>query len=454
MDILGSIPLVGPVLVQVLTFVVGLSIIVAIHELGHLMVGRWCGIKAKVFSVGFGKVLWSRTDRHGTRWQVAVVPLGGFVKFLGDMDPASAGRADENEIPPEERRHAFHNAGLVARTLTVLAGPVANFLLAIGLFFGIALTGYMASDEPVVGNIDMTHAEEISGLQVDDRVLEVDGVPTATFGEMLRALSDSNGRVAPALVERDGERLTIDVRYVSPPVVTSIQIGGAGFDAGLRPGDVLLSVKGEPVGSAREVQRLITDLAAGAPAGIVVRRSGEEVEVTVVPNLVERPDPETGELRPIPFVGINMHDTGIEPLLVPASVSESAYFAVWRLWRIVSDTMLYLKEIVFGSADASELAGPIGIAKVLSTAADQGISDYLGVIAFLSAAIGFFNLLPIPVLDGGHLMFYLAEAIRGRPNNETVVRYGTMAGLSLLLLLMVYVTFNNDLGLGAWFAGL
>ncbi|HLS18334.1 MAG TPA: site-2 protease family protein, partial [Paracoccaceae bacterium] len=123
-------------------------------------------------------------------------------------------------------------------------------------------------------------------------------------------------------------------------------------------------------------------------------------------------------------------------------------------WRIIADTVLYLKEIALGGADASELSGPIGIAKVLSTAADQGIADFLTVIAFLSTAIGFFNLLPIPVLDGGHLMFYLVEAIRGRPNSEVVVRYGTMIGLSVLLLLMVYVTFNNDLGLGAWLSQL
>lgn len=453
MDIVGSVPLVGPVLAEVLTFVIGLSIIVAVHELGHLMVGRWCGIRAQVFSIGFGKVLWSRADRHGTKWQVAAVPLGGYVKFLGDMDPASAGRADENEIPPEERRHAFHNAGLIARTLTVLAGPVANFLLAIGLFFAIAMTGHSASDEPVVAAID-TGAEAITGLEAGDRVLRVGGEPTATFAEVLEQLSTSGGDVVPVVVEREGQQLEIEASYASPPIVSSIEIGGAGFQAGLRPGDRLLSVEGRQVASAADVQRIILGLEANAPASFTVGRAGKEIDLTVAPNLVDRPDPETGEMRSVPFLGIGMQNTGIQPLLVPASVEDAARFAVVRLWRIIADTVLYLREIISGGADASELAGPIGIAKVLSVAADQGIADYLTVIAFLSAAIGFFNLLPIPVLDGGHLMFYLAEAIRGRPNSETVVRYGTMAGLSLLLLLMVYVTFNNDLGLGAWFAQL
>ncbi|MEM1161182.1 MAG: site-2 protease family protein, partial [Pseudomonadota bacterium] len=138
MDLLQSIPLIGPLLGWVLPFLIVLSIVVAIHELGHLMVGRWCGIKAEVYSIGFGKVIWSRADKHGTVWQIAVLPLGGYVKFLGDMDPASAGQVDDSEIPPEERRHAFHNAALWKRTLTVLAGPVANFILSIVVIAGLA----------------------------------------------------------------------------------------------------------------------------------------------------------------------------------------------------------------------------------------------------------------------------------------------------------------------------
>ena len=153
MELLNSIPLIGPILFWVLPFVIVLSIVVAIHELGHLMVGRWCGIKAEVYSIGFGKVLWSRKDKHGTVWQVALLPFGGFVKFLGDMDPASAGQVDDSEMDPAERKHAFHNAALWKRALTVLAGPVANFLLSIIIFFGIALYSGKASDEPVIAEL-------------------------------------------------------------------------------------------------------------------------------------------------------------------------------------------------------------------------------------------------------------------------------------------------------------
>ena len=139
MEFVNSIPLIGPVLFWVLPFLVVLSIVVAIHELGHLMVGRWCGIHAEVFSVGFGKVLWSRTDKHGTQWQIAALPLGGYVKFLGDMDPASAGQVDDSQLSESDRHRAFHNAALWKRAATVVAGPVANFILSFAIFFGLAL---------------------------------------------------------------------------------------------------------------------------------------------------------------------------------------------------------------------------------------------------------------------------------------------------------------------------
>src|SRR5690625_3907967 len=232
MDIFASVPLIGPFLGQVLTFLIGLSIIVAVHEFGHLMVGRWCGIRAEVFSIGFGKVLWSRHDRHGTKWQIAAIPLGGFVKFLGDMDPASAGKVAESELPPEARRHAFHNAGLLARTLTVLAGPVANFLMAIALFFAIAMTGHTASEEPVIAGINAEQAGEVTGLAAGDRVLQVGDTRVESFSELIAALSASGGEPVGVLVERDGRTVNDDARYASPPMASSSEIGGAGFESG------------------------------------------------------------------------------------------------------------------------------------------------------------------------------------------------------------------------------
>lgn len=450
MEILGSVPLLGPILTTVLPFLVTLSIVVAVHEYGHLLVGRLCGIRAEVFSIGFGKVLWSRTDRSGTRWQIAALPLGGYVKFLGDMDPASAGTADDSDIPTEDRPHAFHNAALWRRALTVLAGPIANFLLSAVIFFGLAFTGEKSSDEPVVAAITAESPQDVTGLQAGDRVLEVDGVVTATFADVLDQLARANGRPTPVLVERGDEMREVEVRYVSPPVVTSLVADGAAIGAGMRPGDRFVAVAGRPVTTARDVQLAIADLPPGEPVRFTVVRGGKEMDLTITPKLRENVHPETGELETIPFLGIGLQQTGIEPLMVPTTLGESLQFSVMRVWRIVADTVLYLKEMIFFGADTTQLSGPIGIAKHSADAASHGPLTFLHFVAFVSTAIGLLNLFPIPVLDGGHLMFYLAEAIRGRPNNETVVRYGTMAGLSLLLLLMFYVTFNNDLGLGAW----
>lgn len=451
METLGGVPLLGPILTMVLPFLITLSIIVAVHEYGHLLIGRLCGIRAEVFSVGFGKVLWSYTDRRGTRWQIAALPLGGYVKFLGDMDPASAGRADDADIPPEDRPHAFHNAALWRRALTVLAGPVANFLLSAAIFFGLALTGEKSSDEPVVAAITAENPQDVTGLQAGDRVIEVDGVVTATFAEVMDQLARTNGRLVPVLVERGDAMREVQVHYVSPPVVTSLVADGAAIGAGVRPGDRFMAIAGQPVTTARDVQLAIADLPPGEPVRFTVLRDGEPMDLTITPKLRENVHPETGELETIPFLGIGLQQTGIAALTVPTTLGESVRFSVLRVWRIVADTVLYLKEMIFFGADTSQLSGPIGIAKHSANAASQGPLTFLQFVAFVSTAIGLLNLFPIPVLDGGHLMFYLAEAIRGRPNSETVVRYGTMMGLSLLLLLMVYVTFNNDLGLGAWF---
>lgn len=452
MELIASVPLFGPFLALIVPFLIVLSIVVTVHELGHLMVGRWCGIKARVFSLGFGRVLLARTDRHGTQWQLALLPLGGYVKFLGDMDPASAGQGDDSDIPPEERPHAFHNAALWRRTLTVLAGPVANFLLSMAIFFALAVGGDKASDVPVIAGISAEQQGDVTGLEVGDRVLSVGGVETPTFGAVIDELSRTNGEPIPVTVERDGQTETVQATYISPPVVSMLMADGAAAGAGMHPGDRFLKIDGQPVRSARDVQLAIADLPPGEPITFDLLREGHPIEMTITPQVRERPDPVTGKTERMPFLGIAMQDTSVAPVLVPATIGDAGEYAVYRVWRIISDTVLYIKAMIFAGADTSQLSGPIGIARHSADAASAGPLHLLNFVAFVSTAIGLLNLFPIPVLDGGHLVFYLAEALRGKPNNETVVRYGTMAGLSLLLLLMVYVTFNNDLGLGAWFS--
>ena len=445
MELISGIPVLGPFV----SFVIVLSIVVAIHELGHLMVGRWCGIRAEVFSIGFGKVLWSRRDRHGTVWQVAMLPFGGFVKFLGDMDPASARQADDSELRPEDRAYAFHNAALWKRTLTVAAGPVANFLLSLIIFFGLALQSDKYSDLPVIGSID-ADARGIVGFAEGDRILAVNGTETPDFPSAVRLLNEASGAPVEAVVERDGRRITTEVTYATPPLITDLSATGAAIAAGLRPGDIIVEINGSPIASSRELALRATSMSVDGPSAVRIDRDGELLDFEITARLVTRENPETGLVEPVPTLGVMLGEIGMHPPMEPTTLSDAANYAVGAVWRIVSDTVLYIHQMLFKGADTGALSGPIGIAKHSADAAKAGGLALLQFVAFVSTAIGLLNLFPIPVLDGGHLLFYLTEAIRGKPASETIVKFGTMAGLSLLLLLMVFVTFNNDLGLGDW----
>ncbi len=443
MELLAQIPLIGGTLAVVVPFLVVLSIVVFVHEYGHYIVGRWCGIKAEVFSIGFGKVLWKWTDRRGTRWQVAVLPLGGFVRFVGDMNPASAGHADEGDLTPEERKAAFHNAGLLRRTLTVAAGPCANFLLSVVIFAGIILALGAPSNDPVIGLIGPEAVEDV-GLEPGDRVLSISGQEVADFGDIISILARTNGVPQSAMVERGGDVRQITVRYHRIPQIAQITPGMPAARAGLLSGDVFVSIDGAPVNSYRELQLIVSDKLHGAEIEIEIDRDGERLAFRFVPELVMRQHPVTDEKVLLPTMGIRGTAlAGIEPEREPVAIYRALGGGVIQTWSIISGTMIYIGDMVFKGADTSQLGGPIRIAEISGDAAKRGFSSVLWLIAVLSTSIGLINLFPIPILDGGHLMFYAVEFVRGRPVGEVWMRVGTMIGLSLVLLLMVFATYND-----------
>ncbi len=269
---------------------------------------------------------------------------------------------------------------------------------------------------------------------------------------MLTELLRSNGREGPAQIERDGAQIESLVRYVTSPRVTGVSSDGAAIAAGIIPGVVIVEINGTEVASTRHLILMGVDLTVGEEITVRVDRNGELMDFNFAPRWVERSHPETGELMPLPTMGVMLGEQGIAAPTVDTTVSDAALYAVNRVVTIVTDSVNYINQMLFKGATTDHLSGPIGIAKHSANAANAGLTNFLMFVAFISTAIGFMNLLPIPILDGGHLMFYAAEAIRGRPANETIVKYGTLAGFSLLILLMVFVTFNNDLGLGAWLA--
>lgn len=441
MELLAEIPGIGA-LRSLGAFLLVLSVVVFVHELGHYLVGRWCGIRARVFSIGFGRPLLGWTDGHGTRWQIAMLPLGGYVKFVGDMDPASVNSEDDG-LTEEERRVAFHRASVWRRTLTVAAGPVANFLLSIAVFAGILVYVGQPSNEPVIGDIDHAIAAEV-GLRAGDRVLEVEGKKVNAFSDIINFLAEREGAPARVLVERDGREQEVTVRFVRAPRIVEVVPGTPAARAGLQPGDVFLSINGVKVESYRDVQLLTAESPPGKPMEMEILRDGRRIQVSLVPELVERAHPLTGEIKTIPTMGIRGSAfAGIEPRMVGVPLHRALWGGMLQTWRIVSGTLIYLADMLFAGADPSQLGGPIRIAEVSGDAASQGAMSLIWLIAVLSSSIGLINLLPIPVLDGGHLLFYVLEALRGRPVGETWMRIGTMVGLSLVILLMVFATYND-----------
>ncbi|MCL5777469.1 RIP metalloprotease RseP [Limibaculum sp. FT325] len=443
MELLSAVPFVGGALGAIVPFLVVLGIVVFVHEYGHYIVGRWCGIDAEVFSVGFGPKLVGWTDRRGTHWQIAALPLGGYVRFVGDMDPASAGKADDGDLTPEQRKHAFHNARLWRRAATVAAGPMFNFILSFVIFAALALAVGRASNAPVIGELRPELAGQVD-LRPGDRILAVAGQPVETFGEIIAAFVRANGAEVEVEVERDGEKLAVPVSYRLASRIDYVNPGMPASRAGLVAGDVIVAIDGQPVASFYDLQLVTAAKPAGQEIVIDVTRDGELMTFRFMPDMVERPHPVTGETQPLPTIGIRAIGLGgIDPTLEPRGLGEALESGFAQTTRIVTGTINYVGDLIFANADPGQLGGPIRIAQISGEKAEEGLMSFVYLIAIISTSIGLLNLFPIPVLDGGHLMFYAAEALRGRPVGNAAIRVGTMIGLSLVLLLMVFATYND-----------
>ena len=442
MNFLSDIPLIGGPLAVIVPFLLLLGIVVFVHEYGHYIVGRWCGIKAETFSVGFGKPLFGWTDRHGTRWQIAALPLGGFVKFVGNMDVASAASSDEG-LSEEERKHAFHNASILARSLTVVAGPMANFLLSIVLYAAIAFTLGQPSKAPVVGSVDPDFAD-ILPFEPADRITHVGGEAVETWVDMVRALQLTSGEPTEIDLVRDGQQMVVTTRFLQEPVVSQIRPGYPAAQAGVAAGDKIVSVNGAPVKSFHELRVVTAELPLNTEIDLVVERDGAKRTFTFTPDVNTREHPITGDMVEQATMGVSTSSLGgLTSAREARGVVDSLIVGINQTWGIIVMTITFIGDMLFTSADTSGLGGPIGIAQVSASQAEAGLFQFLGLVALLSTSIGLLNLFPIPILDGGHLVFYAAEAIRGRPLGERVMNGAMMVGLSLVLLLMVFATYND-----------
>lgn len=445
MELLNAIPVIGPILGSVLPFLVVLGVVVFVHEYGHYIVGRWCGIHAETFSIGFGKELFGWVDKRGTRWRLAALPLGGYVKFLGDADASSSGVDEETmaHLNPEQRTHSFPGAALWRRAATVGAGPVANFLLSISIFAASALYLGLPDERPLIGEVTAEGAA-FTQLQTGDLVLAVDGAPVDDFSAFVEAATVGGVGVHVLTVDRGGERISVETAPLIPPVATRVVEGAPAEAAGMLAGDVMIAVDGAPVTSFSDVQAGIK--AAGeAPVTVTVRRETGDVDLTVTPKMNPIPQAD-GSVEMRPLIGVSGTPLVRSALYTPGPL-EAIGFGAERTWGVVANTFSYLDKIITGQADASGLGGPVRIASMSGAAAENGIGALIGMIALISTSIGLINLFPIPVLDGGHLVFYAIEAVRGKPLSNRVAEAATGVGLALVIALMAFVTWNDISGL-------
>lgn len=432
----------GGGLFTLLSFIVALSIIVTVHEYGHYIVGRWSGIHAEVFSLGFGPVLASRIDKRGTRWQVAAIPLGGYVKFLGDANAASAGRDEETlaRLSDRERRHTMHGAPLWARAATVFAGPGFNFILSVLIFAGFAYGTGVVRETPVVGALAVLPGGT-GELRPGDEILAVGGTPVATSEEFVSHTDEAAGTSeVQYLIRRDGQELSVSGPVFDPPRVSAVMAKSAAMDAGLQPDDVILAADGAELARFGDLYSLVR-ASEGKPLVLTIWRAGETLTTTLTPR--ERPVPAAGGgFETVWQIGV-LAGSSFELATRDPGAYEALSLGVKATYRYVEGTFAAIGSMFAGKISSCTVSGAITIAQVSGEAASRGLGDFLWMIAALSTAVAFANLLPIPVLDGGHLVFHAYEWARGRPPSDRVMNIAMSIGLFLVLALMMFGILND-----------
>lgn len=361
----------------IVPFLFVLTVVVFFHELGHFAVARWCGVGVRTFSVGFGPELFGATDKHGTRWMLSAIPLGGYVKFAGDENAASVpDNAELAKMSAEEQQEAFHLKPLWQRAAVVVAGPLANFILAIVIFAGVFVTL--------------------------------------------------------------GERVTV-------PRIDTVQEGSAAQAAGVEGGDVVVAIDGEPIETFAQVQRIVS-FSAERPLAFTLDRAGTLLDLTIVPDRREIDD-GFGNMQRVGVIGVVHEADADDVTIIEYGPLEATGRAVEQTGLVITQSLTYIGRILVGQESPDQLSGPVRVAKISGDVATLGFLALLQLTAVISVSIGMVNLFPIPMLDGGHLAFYAAEAVRGKPLSERSQEIGFRIGLAMVMFLMVFATWNDIVNL-------
>ncbi len=423
------------------SFLVAIVVIVTVHEFGHYIVGRWTGIQAEVFSLGFGRRLYAWTDKRGTRWQIAALPLGGFVRFKGDRDAASTlDQGTVKGLSAAETRQTMAGAPLWARAATVVAGPLANFLLAFVLFAAVILWKGVAVDIPTIGALK-TVPFAAPHLQLGDTITAMEGQATpdlATFLSVADTLSDK--AVVRYQVSRLGQAVTLYGPNPLPPYAVSVLSYSAAEDVGIQSGDVILKAEGQDIASFSQLSTLIA-ASGGAPIGLKLWRAGKTLEVTLTPRSRDLPTTDGG-FETSWKIGIK-GGMIFDPLVRTPSLTEAVGVAWQQGWDMTKVNLTAVPEMVSGKISTCNLSSPINMAGAFGVAARSGWGSFVNLLALVSLSIGLFNLFPIPVLDGGWLVFFGYEAITGRKPNARATQVLTVIGVALLIALMLLAVLND-----------
>jgi len=441
LDLIGLLPSFGNFFYTIAAFVVVLSIIVAVHEYGHYIVGRWSGIHADVFSIGFGPVLAKGTDKRGTVWQIAAFPLGGYVKFAGDSSAVSGKDGDGiAQMDAAQRRRTMHGAPLWARAITVAAGPIFNFIFAFFVFASVLMYQGVAVDEPVVGEITALPAQPFE-LAAGDRILAVEGVETETLADFLQSADAMPAQsVLRYTVERAGRVMDVTGPHPQPPLAGNVQMKSAARDAQMQAGDVITAINGIEIATFGELRDMVA-ASGGNALELRVWRDGRELELTMVPRSTDLPLASGGfETRYL--IGLSSGAVFEYGTRTPG-VLEVSGIAADQIWRVIRTSLEGLYYMVVGQISTCNLSSPIGIAEASASMASDGLLEFVWFIAVLSVAIGLLNLFPIPPLDGGHLVFHAYEAVMRRPAGDKAMQILITIGLTLVLTLFAFALFND-----------
>ena len=441
------------VLGNIFYFVIAISVLVAVHEYGHYLVGRWCGMKVLRFSIGFGKPIWAvKRGPDQTEYRISMIPLGGYVKFLDDR---------EGPVAEADRGRAFTDKPVPARIAVLLAGPAFNFAFAVIAYFALFVYG-VPTVHPQIGEIAPSSYAESAGLRYGDRIVEVDGREVVDWESALTSIMNTmvdDGRIELVVEGDDGREraLTVDVGddatrltepgalfdglgftpWQPPAVVGELLEDGPAEEAGLRAGDRITMIDNEPIGSFSDLSRVVS-ARPGKRVGIEYRRGDELRRTDAVLATVAGDEGEIGRLG----VSLSRSDSDywyLRQYPLPSAVGQ----AIEQTWETTKFTLTMFGRMITGEVSIKNISGPINIAQYAGTTASAGLDQFLRFLALVSISLGVINLMPIPILDGGQIVFQTIEGIKGSPLSMRSQIVGQQVGILALLLLMSFAFYND-----------